>query len=119
MGGTATGKPKYGAGRTARREKVFLGGKIVTDHATFDCTIRDRSGDGARIRVLFQEHLPAEFHLIDVKAGVAQEAELIWSDGPLHGVRFRRTWDLKTPSDPAHARLRRLWLECAPRTSEL
>jgi hypothetical protein len=54
-----------------------------------------------------------------VRAGMAHGCELVWTDGPLVGVKFNRSWDVTAPCPPPFGHLHRLWLECAPRANEI
>jgi hypothetical protein len=105
--------------RSSGREKSYLGGKIVASTGTFDCVIRDRSPDGARLRILFDHGIPAQFHLIDLRAGRAHLARVAWAERPWMGVRFEQTWELQSACPPDLAHLRRLWLECGARVTEV
>lgn len=107
-------------GRRARRERVLLTGKIVcAESYSFDCMIRERSATGAKLKARSSNPFPSEFHLLDVRAGLAHACELIWTDGPNAGVRFTQTWDVTQPCPAPLGHLHRLWVECAPRASDI
>ncbi|NEU15058.1 PilZ domain-containing protein [Methylobacterium sp. BTF04] len=50
--------------RSERRQRVLLAGKIILDTGgVIDCTIRDRSGSGARLKVASVIGIPDTFTL--------------------------------------------------------
>ncbi len=51
--------------RKSQRQRVLKGGKIVFGgkQCTFDCVVRNRSVDGARLRLATPEFVPSSFTL--------------------------------------------------------
>jgi len=88
-------------------------GKIVFDDAarSLDCTIRDISDSGARVRWAGGELLPPEVHLIEVRRGLAFRARVAWARGAELGLTFLETHDLNQASSPALRAMRRIWME--------
>jgi hypothetical protein len=88
---------------------LFAGIVCYRDYSfSFDCTIRDLSEVGARLRVISSAPLPSRFYLIHVKEGVAYDAEIAWTQGKDVGVK----WGERIPLIEPNARfshLRRLW----------
>jgi len=75
--------------RKQRRLRTLQGGRIVFNWAasTIDCTIRDLSNGGARLRFAV-DYLepPAAFELMVVPAGFRVPARVAWLRGPEVGV---------------------------------
>ena len=101
--------------RARRRARTLLAGiACYRDYSvSLDCSIRDVSEAGARLRVLSSATLPSRFYLILVKEGVAYDAEIAWTQGKDIGVRWRERIPLEQPNPP-FAHLRRLWLARRP-----
>jgi hypothetical protein len=103
----------------AARQRVLLTGVVArTDlSASFRCAIRDRSHDGARLKLPDIDMAPDQFWLIDVAQAVAYTATVVWRRAPEVGVSFGQPMlDLKQPSGESLQRqLRALWVEVAPR----
>ena len=103
--------------RGAYRPRVLLGGKLVFGNATqsADCTIRNLSDTGARVRIGANLPISGELWLINVPAGVAWRSETAWRRSNELGLRFLEQVDLKEPQTGPLGQLRRLWLDCAGR----
>src|SRR5579859_2632888 len=103
--------------RPAPRTRVLLTGLIVYGHGAFtcDCKFRNLSAGGARIILKNAAALPARFHLINVRDGIAHESRLVWKKGSELGVRFENTFSLSAKPDFFFQRLRKLWLAKALR----
>lgn len=99
--------------RAAARRRVLLGGKIVFDQGarSLDCTIRDLSEKGARIRLSSPVPLPGLVHLIDMKRGVAFQARVARLDLPEIGLEFLGERKLSEAATPEEQTMRQLWLE--------
>jgi hypothetical protein len=98
------------------RQRVLLAGKIVpADGVVLDCAIRNLSEHGAQIRIGPAQWIPSEFYLIEITAGVAHQAQVSWRTGSLAGLRLSDHVDLDHPGAALLARLRQIWLECAPK----
>lgn len=103
--------------RRARRPRVLLGGKLVFGNATqsADCTIRDLSETGARVRISADLPIGGEVWLINITGGVAWRAQTAWRRANELGLQFLEQADLKEPLTGPLGHLRRLWLDCAGR----
>lgn len=101
----------------AHRPRVLLGGKLVFGNATqsADCTIRDLSDTGAKIRLGPDLPIGGEVWLIVLTTGLAWRASVAWRRGAEMGLRFLEQVDLKTPQTGPLGHLRRLWLDCGGR----
>jgi hypothetical protein len=106
--------------RSARRQRALLMGKLVFGIAviTIDCTIRDLSETGARVRLPHDLPTPDTMWLIVISTGVAYQSEVRWRQGQDLGLSFTAEHDLKTPAPLSGDYLRRLWLDCSPRYSQ-
>jgi len=104
--------------RRARRPALLTGTLVFGDGAlTLDCTIRNHSDAGARVRAAAPYAGPAELHLMHMRAGVAYEARVAWRRGAELGLEFVGKFDLAdAPVTPEQRVMRRLWLETLPRT---
>ena len=94
------------------RRRALLSGKFVVDHPplSIDCVIRDLTDAGARL-VLGQNVIcrPRGW-LINLQAGSAHDAIVIWRAAGLLGVKFIETVDVRMPTPGALDRLHQLWL---------
>ena len=113
--------PTPGAERSTSRQRVLLGGKLVFGVAEFsvDCTIRDLSEAGARVKLPMDLATAETVWLIDVRGGVAYRADVAWRKRSELGLKFIDCHDLKSPTPPSMTHLRMLWLECAARPGRL
>ena len=104
--------PPPGERRADPRRRVLLKGKIVYLHNAFsaDCTIRELSVGGARIRVA-ADAISADPFLIVVKNAVVHQSTTVWHEGDQAGLRFQTTESL-TGETPIHLRnIQRVWVE--------
>ena len=105
--------------RSARRQRVLLGGKLVFHQGerSLDCLIRDLSPTGARVRLRADAMVGGynDVWLINIQGAAAYRIKVVWRKGAELGVEFTETHDLSGPTPPAIAHLRRLWLDCAQR----
>jgi hypothetical protein len=107
-----------GAERRTPRHRVLLAGVVVLDDlgVSFRCAIRDRSSQGARLRLPPGLLAPGQFQMIDVADGYAYEATTKWRNHPEVGVALTNPINLRTAwFDSRQRRLRGLWLETARR----
>ena len=76
--------------RNARRQRVLKRGRIMmADVSTvIDCTVRDLSSKGARLRVESYFDVPEKFRLQVVGTGDPKPVELRWRNGNELGVLF-------------------------------
>jgi hypothetical protein len=97
--------------RAHPRARTLLAGLVCyRDYSTsFDCTIRDLSEVGARLRIASSSTLPSQFYLINIKAGLAYDAEIAWIQNKDIGVSWKEKISLAEP-DPKVRDLRRLWM---------
>ena len=106
--------------RRSGRPRVLLAGRLIFGEGsmTVDCTIRDRTESGARIRLSGPTVLPAKMTLIEIGSGMAHECELSWRRFPDIGVSFLSSTSLETKVDehePELLRLRRMWQDSRAR----
>lgn len=76
--------------RGGRRQRTLKRGQIVLKgmHSVIDCTIRDMSQSGARLRVDGYFAAPQEFDLRMVESGTMKPARLRWQNGRELGIQF-------------------------------
>jgi diguanylate cyclase (GGDEF)-like protein len=76
--------------RRERRQRMLKRGQIVINelHSVIDCTIRDLTSEGARLR--FDGHFaaPEQFDLLISGAGMSKRVRLRWQRGKELGVQF-------------------------------
>jgi hypothetical protein len=103
--------------RPASRRRVLLPGLIVYGNGAYtcDCTFRSLSVSGARIAMTQHLELPERFYLINIRDGLAYDAQLVWRNGAEVGVRFGSTVPLVNNSDLVFGRLKELWMAKVPR----
>ena len=102
--------------RRDHRQRVLLTGEIVDacNGRTADCTIRNWSPRGARIKVN-PEGVSIQPILIAVRDGMAHEARIVWQTECEAGLTFISSVDISRDAPP-HLRLaRQIWLELARR----
>ncbi len=105
--------------RRAHRQRVLLAGKLVYGEAdlTIDCTIRNLSPTGAKVKTAGPVALPSRLHLIEVKTGQAFDCEVAWRRTPEIGLRFLHTYDLPNNDTRELRILKRVWVEAADRST--
>ena len=83
--------------RSAPRSRVLKDGKIVLfgDRSVIDCTVRDWSATGARLRCHHQAAVPAEFRLLMRSDNSIRGARVAWRRDDDIGIMFT--------SEPARA----------------
>jgi hypothetical protein len=113
----AASAPQRAERRKSPRRRVFLRGKVVlaNTHFSSDCTIRDLSPTGARIRVNPDTISIDPYHLIVVKDGVVHASTTAWQTGDEVGLEFDSTDSLSGDTPPHLRQLHRLWVELMPR----
>lgn len=76
--------------RSSRRYPVNVEAKIVSDAiwCEVECTIRNRSENGCKLRLPMPISLPRRFTLSIPSEGSAQSVRLVWRRGPSVGVQF-------------------------------
>ena len=102
--------------RKKLRQRTLLTGvgAYLDGTTTFDCSIRDLSHSGGRIRVGRGVPIPGTFHLVNVRDGVAYEAKVAWRKDGDAGLRWTQVISLQDETTPLN-HLRRYLLEKAPR----
>jgi hypothetical protein len=76
--------------RIAPRHRVLKDGKIVmlNNWSVVDCTIRDQSENGARLRCRDPAAVPNVFRLLIPHDHTIRDAEVVWRRDDQVGVRF-------------------------------
>lgn len=76
--------------RRAPRQRVLMRGLIVTNglSSTTECTIRNLSATGARLRIEGLSSAPDQFELLFLRTGERRRAEVRWQNGSDIGVSF-------------------------------
>ncbi len=75
--------------RIARRHRVLKSAKIVFDDwGSIDCSIRDVSDTGAKIRIDGALSLPHRFQLLIVSDNTIRPVEVAWTHNNTVGVTF-------------------------------
>ena len=92
---------------------MLLAGILIYGPSAFtmDCTIRNLSPQGARVRILGPAHFADPLILLAPAADEAFEAKISWSQGAELGLSFVRSVDLRAPVSEAEKSARRLWIE--------
>jgi hypothetical protein len=110
-------KPNPNA-RRGPRSRTYLGAKLVYGDGAFslDCLMRDFSDAGARIKVPEGLPIPDQVFLVELRTGVAYEAEVVWRRLPEIGLKFLHQHDLANASHPHIRIMRRLWAEAQGRS---
>lgn len=108
--------PAWPERRRNVRLPALMRGKIVYpgNNLTADCTIRDVSPTGARVRVNPEAITAAPF-LIVVKDSVVHQARTAWRTSTHAGLSFSRTFELGGPVPLFLKRIQRIWAELALR----
>jgi hypothetical protein len=77
--------------RSQPRRWRLEGGRIGDADGGFSlaCTIVDMTEDGARVRVPEPLHMPARICLFDTHERFVYAADLVWSEPPEYGLKFR------------------------------
>lgn len=100
--------------RRERRLSTVLPGVIAAldGSAEHDCTIRDLSESGARVKAPKGAALSDEFYLMHMKERTAYHAKVVWRFDGFMGLRFLSAIPLSGPP-PAPLFLRKAWLRRA------
>lgn len=94
--------------RVTTRRRVLKGAKAVYGGYSFvvDCTIRDLSDIGARLRVLGSVILPESFSLYFPETQTMRAARILWRKAGEVGVQFDgQSREVRDSSDPRERRL--------------
>ncbi|MGQ0484188.1 MAG: PilZ domain-containing protein [Hyphomicrobiales bacterium] len=76
--------------RAARRSRVLKDGKIVSMNysSVVDCSVRDVSATGARIRCDNLDAVPDEFQLLIQSDNLIRPVKVVWRRNDLIGLQF-------------------------------
>jgi hypothetical protein len=76
--------------RIAPRRRTLKSGKVAYNdrHVTIECTLRDMSATGARLRVSGSVAAPDTFELLIPLDGLEANCQVVWRSGADLGVRF-------------------------------
>ncbi|WP_180967016.1 PilZ domain-containing protein [Cohaesibacter celericrescens] len=76
--------------RQADRQRVLKGGKVFYKNysISMDCTIKDESSTGMKIKMDANCALPSDVALLNRKDGKLADAHIVWKHGDLLGVKF-------------------------------
>jgi len=116
-GGVVAASPLRGPDRRmAQRSRALLAGKLIVGNGAMssDCTIRDMTDGGARIRISHAVGLPKAVMLLVIKDGLVFEANVAWRRGDELGLEFTRRMDVRDEAMRSLG-LRALWAELTPR----
>ena|SRR5436190_5519223 len=101
--------------RRTKRRKANSRGLIVNSclRLPLPVGIDDVSPCGARVSVENPNRVPHDFHLVNLNAGIAHEAHVVWRGSTQIGLEFSRSivLDATVPKQLLH--LRRIWLASA------
>lgn len=97
--------------RKAPRRRTLQRGKIVYGDGAYsiDCQIRDISAKGARVTIEKGSAMPTHVYLIDIHAGMAYGAEVVFIRAPSFGLNFLRSYRLAELTDPSLKFLKYCW----------
>lgn len=81
--------------RKSPRKTMLAAGKIIFNNkqSVFDCTVKNLSAGGARLRLPNLLGLPNNFELQIKKYGVTYPCDVVWRGGDQMGVQFDRLPD--------------------------
>jgi hypothetical protein len=99
--------------RRELRQRAYLGAKLVYGDGAFtlDCVVRDITLNGARVRLPEGQAVPDKVFLVELRSGIAYEAQVTWKRHPEIGLKFVHQHGLSEASGPHLMILKRLWLE--------
>ncbi|MDP1632632.1 MAG: PilZ domain-containing protein [Caulobacter sp.] len=97
--------------RSGTRQRALLSGKLANDDATttIDCVIRNISPDGVMIETSTPHLIPGQLHLVQLKEGIAWDAEVIWRRGNRLGLTLGTRHDLRETTEKQLRALRGIW----------
>lgn len=109
-----TGLPKKEGGEDRRqtpRRRALLTGKLVTEDValTIDCIIRNLTDMGAMVEMPSPHMVPNQIYLLQVKEGLAWDAEVVWRHGARLGLKFSGNHDLNDEIGKSLRPVKRLW----------
>lgn len=85
--------------RRTSRHRVLKEGKIVmlNNWSVVDCSVRDLSETGARIRCKDQRAVPSEFKLLMLADNRIRDARVVWRKDDQLGLQFTGEWKTAPP----------------------
>jgi hypothetical protein len=104
--------PRVVNDRKGKRNRTLLAGKVVygpKGESTLDCSIRDFSERGAKIRLRKGELVPTRLFLIERRAASAFEARVTWIKAPDFGLEFVRSYKFDEPLPADLQFLKAVW----------
>ena len=87
-----------------RRTRLSAAAVHGEDAVVVACTVRDKSGTGARLLVETGSSVPDAFHLIELSTGELHKAQVVWRDSAFVGVTFTESVRLDAPKSAEHLR---------------
>lgn len=117
VGVLAVGRKAYAEERRAPRHRTLIGATIVhgDDMRTVECTVRDSSENGRKVRLPPLTILPELFWLLEHRTPLANEAKLRWRQENNAGLELLGHCELEVPTSPVLRLLHGIWAEKAPR----
>lgn len=96
--------------RRERRRRDLKDGRIVfvNGMCALDCTIRDRSENGARLVVAQTTGIPDTFNLYEKSNETLHSAVAVWRQSGAIGVKLTGVVDIQASNNPRFVRLRSL-----------
>lgn len=93
--------------RRAPRQRVLKSAKIAFANFLYvlDCTVRDISSTGAKLRLLSSEPVPDHFFIFFIETKTMCQAHVVWRKGKDLGIQFEET--PKSISESSDPRLKR------------
>lgn len=94
--------------RIAARRRVLKGAKAIYGGYTFmvDCTVRDVSESGARLRVMGSVTLPESFSLYSPETQTMRPVRVTWRKANEVGISFEgEAREIRDSADPRERRL--------------
>ena len=94
--------------RKSHRNRMLQGGKIVYGRSALliDCMIRDRSDEGARLKVANAAEVPDRIRLFVIGENAVTAARVIWRSAREVGIEF--TGEAETVHDSVDPKIRAL-----------
>jgi PilZ domain len=103
--------------RAADRRRALLSARIVCGDGAFtlDATIRNISQSGALVNVPRRQHVPDRVFLIDLKAMIAYNANVVRRSNSVIGLTFITEHPISELSGSNLGYLRRIWVDAVSR----
>ena len=105
--------------RRPLRKKTFLGGLIASRNGSlvFDCTIKDISEEGAKVKLAGADMGLKHLYLIVPARQIVHECQVMRSQCNEHGLKFLASYRLEMLQSTDLLFLKRLLVERLPRAS--